>query len=62
MFIVALFTIGKTLKQPKSIHRYKDQFSSVAQSCQTLCDPMDQSTPGLPVDHQLLEFTQTHVH
>ena len=38
------------------------QFSSVTQSCLTLCDPMDRSTPGLPVHHQLLEFTQTHVH
>ena len=38
------------------------QFSSVAQSCLTLCDPMDHSTPGLPVHHQLPEFTQTHVH
>ena len=38
------------------------QFSSVAKSCQTLCDPMDCSTPGLPVHHQLLELTQTHVH
>ena len=37
-------------------------FSSVAQSCPTLCDPMDHSTPGLPVHHQLPEFTQTHVH
>ena len=40
----------------------KYQFSSVAQSCPTLCDPMNRSTPGLPVHHQLLEFTQTHVH
>ena len=38
------------------------QFSSVAQSCPALCDPMDCSTPGLPVHHQLLESTQTHVH
>ena len=38
------------------------QFSSVAQSCPTLCDPMNRSTPGLPVHHQLLKFTQTHVH
>ena len=38
------------------------QFSSVAQSCLTLCDPMNRSTPGLPVHHQLLEFTQTHIH
>ena len=36
--------------------------SSVAQSCLTLCDPMNCSTPGLPVHHQLPEFTQTHVH
>ena len=38
------------------------QFSSVAQSCPTLCDPMNPSTPGLPVHHQLPEFTQIHVH
>ena len=38
------------------------QFSSVTQSCPALCDPMDCSTPGLPVHHQLPEFTQTHVH
>ena len=37
-------------------------FSSVAQLCPTLCDPMDSSTPGLPVRHQLPEFTQTHAH
>ena len=38
------------------------QFSPVVQSCPTLCDPMNRSTPGLPVHHQLPEFTQTHVH
>ena len=38
------------------------QFSSVAQSCPSLCDPMNHSTPGFPVHHHLLEFTQTHVH
>ena len=38
------------------------QFSSVTQSCPTLCNPMNCSTPGLPIHHQLLEFTQTHVH
>ena len=38
------------------------QFSSVTQSCLTLCDPMNHSTPGLPVHHQLPEFAQTHVH
>ena len=37
-------------------------FSSVAQMCQTVCDPMDCSTPGFPVHHQLLELAQTHVH
>ena len=44
------------------IKKILDQFSSVAQSCPTLCDPMNRSTPGLPVHHQLPEFTQTHVH
>ena len=38
------------------------RFSSVAQSCPTLCDPVNRSTRGLPVHHQLPEFTQTHVH
>ena len=38
------------------------QFSSVTQSCPTLCNPMNRSTPGLPVHHQLPEFTQTHIH
>ena len=38
------------------------QLNSVTQSCPTLCDPMNHSTPGLPVPHQLLEFTETHVH
>ena len=38
------------------------QFSSVAQSCPTLCNSMNHSTPGLPVHHQLLELTQSHVH
>ena len=39
-----------------------DQISSVTQSCPTLCDPMNHSTRGLPVHHQLPEFTETHVH
>ena len=38
------------------------QFSSIAQSCPTLCNPMNYSMPGLPVHHQLPEFIQTHVH
>ena len=42
--------------------RFYFQFSSVAQLCPTLCDPMNCSTPGLPVHHQLPEFTKTHVH
>ena len=41
---------------------YMYQFSLVTQSCRTLCDPMDCSMPDLTVHHQLLEFTQTHVH
>ena len=40
----------------------KDQFSSVTQSCPTLCNPIDCNTPGFSVHHQLLERTQTHVH
>ena len=49
-----------SLPSPSPSH--SSQFSSVAQSCPTLCDPMNHSTPGLPVHHHLLEFTQTHVH
>ena len=41
---------------------FQFSFSSVTQSCPTLCDPIKWSTPGLPVHHQLPEFTQTHVH
>ena len=44
------------------LKKYSVQFSSVAQSCLTPCDPMNRSTPGLPVHHQLPEFTQTRVH
>ena len=46
----------------KTLSDINHQFSSVAQSCPTLCNPMNHSTPGLPVHHQLPEFTQTHVH
>ena len=52
--------VSKRTKQTFLQRRY--QFSSVAQSCPTLCDPMDCSTPSFPVHHQLLELTQTHVH
>ena len=46
----------------KRWQEYTDQIRSVAQSCLTLCDPMNSSTPGLPVHHQLPEFTETPVH
>ena len=48
---------NRVLKGPRS-----DQMRSAAQSCPTLCDPMNRSTPGLPVHHQLPEFTQSYVH
>ena len=51
---------GRVLK--KAFEGQFSQFNSVAQSCLTLCDPMNRSTPGLPVHYQLPEFTQTHVH
>ena len=47
---------------PPPHHHISQSVSSVAQSCPTLCDPMNRSTPGLPVHHKLLEFTQTHAH
>ena len=47
----------RSKNDPLNVH-----FSSVTQSCPTLCDPINRSTPGLPVHHQLLEFTQTHAH
>ena len=56
-FRLKLKIVGKTTRSFRSV-----QFSSVAQSCPTLCDPMNRSMPGLPIHHQLPEFTQTHVH
>ena len=53
-------TIGKTIFFTRRTRTH--QFSSVTQSCLTLCDPIDCSPPGLPVHHQLSEFTQTQVH
>ena len=50
------------LNTSTNIERILCQFSSVAQFCPTLCDPMNRSMPGPSVHHQLLEFTQTHVH
>ena len=54
----------KSMKRRNNSSTYSPtvQFSSVTQSFLTVCDPMDCSTPGLPVRHQLLEFIQTHVH
>ena len=67
MVLILLFCcFQKTCFKLKSVDpqflKSSVQFSSVAQSCPTLCDPMNRSTPGLPVHHQLPEFTQTHVH
>ena len=56
------FCQGKPKQTNKTKTTESVQFSSVAQSCPTLCDPMNRSTPGLPVHHQLPEFTQTHIH
>ena len=54
--------IKRRLHLGKKVMTNLVQFNSVTQSCPTLCDPMNRSTPGLPVHHQLSEFTQTHVH
>ena len=55
-------TLQKACTEGTYLNIRSDQIRSVAQSCPTLCDPMNRSTPGLPVHHQLPEFTQTHVH
>ena len=57
----SLTSVGLTYALPNHFD-LSVQFNSVAQSCLTLCDPTNHSTPGLPVHHQLPEFTQTHVH
>ena len=54
--------INQSIQKMFIRHQTCIQFSSVAQLCPTLCDLMNRSTPGLPVHHQFLEFTQTHVH
>ena len=56
--IISVHLQGK----PFNITVRSDQIRSVAQSCPTLCDPMNCSTPGLPVHHQLSDFTENHVH
>ena len=61
--VVCYSHLLKNFPQFVVIHTVKGfQIRSVAQSCPTLCDPMNCSTPGRPVHHQLQEFTQTHVH
>ena len=55
------FTFTDSIKH-SCLNIIKIHLSSVAQSCPTLCDPMNRSTPGLPVHHHLPDFTQTHVH
>ena len=61
--IIEVLYIGKEkLLQESRYNDLSDPIRSVAQSCPTLCDPMNPSMPGLPVQHQLLEFTETHVH
>ena len=57
-----LHTACGTSQTSDWIHDPYIQFSSVTESCPTLCNPMNCSTPGLPIHHQLPEFTQTHVH
>ena len=54
--------LGLPYKVPGWLQLSSVEFSSVAQSCPTLCSPMNHSTPGLPVHHQFPQFTQTHVH
>ena len=65
-FLVCKIFAEKSSESPMEVPLYTQfssvQFSSVAQSCPTLCNPIDCSTPGFPVHHQLPEFTQTHVH
>ena len=62
--VIAYFSVfySRTFLVSGLIFRSSVQFSSVTQLCPTLCDPMNRSTPGLPVHHQLPEFTQSHIH
>ena len=61
-FVWFLFYLMRNLRLRRFCKSGSNQFSSVAQSYPTVCDPMDCSTPGFPVHHQLPELTQTHVH
>ena len=68
MIVIQVYATTTNAKEAEVEWSYKDlqdllvQFSSVAQSCLTLCDPMNRSMPGLPVHHQLPELAQTHLH
>ena len=60
--ILYVITCEWNLTNKTLLRGIRDQIKSVTQSCPTLCDPMNRSTPGLPVHRQLPEFTQTHIH
>ena len=64
LFLIASASLSRRtfLSFIETIFAWNIPFTSVAQSCPTLCDPMNHSTPGLPVHHQIPEFTQTHIH
>ena len=62
VFILVLISFNFYLIELCANKMSSVQFSSVAQSCLTLCNPMNRSMPGLPVHHRLPEFTQTHAH
>ena len=67
LFLLILFlNVHRGIQDQRQISYYlplrSGQFSSVTHLCPTLCDPMNHSMPGLPVHHQLPEFTQTHAH
>ena len=61
MLLLVLKKIKEKIKHGVDIAA-SDQIRSVTQSCPTLCNPTTRSTPGLPAHHQLLEFTETHIH
>ena len=60
--LVGVGEVSEVVEIYRSLVENVELFSSITQSCLTLCNPMDCSTPGLPVHHQLPELTQTHVH
>ena len=61
VIVILLLAAEFLFSETTNVMQCSVQFSSVAQLCPTLCDPMNCSMPGLPVHHQLPEFTQTHV-